>query len=64
MLRGEASNYMSHNSPAEVRASEDARPSLQLTKRPKVASVKIQGNEIRLSKQIHFETDSARILGD
>jgi outer membrane protein OmpA-like peptidoglycan-associated protein len=64
MLRGEASGYMAHNSPADVRASEDARPSLALTKRPKNASVKVEGKEIKISKQIHFETDSAKILGD
>ena len=64
MLKGEAANYMSHASPAEVRASEDARPAVQLNKRPKVANVKVQGNEIKISKQIHFETDSAKILGD
>jgi outer membrane protein OmpA-like peptidoglycan-associated protein len=64
MLRGEARDYMSHIQPAEVRASEDARPTLSLTKRPKNPSVKVQGNEIKLTKQIHFETDSAKILGD
>ncbi len=64
MLRGEASGYMAHVNPAEVRASEDARPTMTLTKRPKVASVKVEGKEIKISKQIHFETDSAKILGD
>ncbi len=64
MLKGEASGYMSHLSPAEVRASEDARPTVQLTKRPKVANVKVEGKEIKISRQIHFETDSAKILGD
>ncbi|MEJ7735097.1 MAG: OmpA family protein, partial [Polyangiaceae bacterium] len=37
---------------------------LSVNKRPKVALVKIQGNEIKISKQIHFETDSAKIMGD
>lgn len=64
VLKGEASGYMSHTSPADVRASEDARPTLTLTKRPKVASVRVEGKEIKISKQIHFETDSAKILGD
>jgi hypothetical protein len=35
-----------------------------MNKRPKIALVKVQGNEIKLSKQIHFEVDSAKILGD
>jgi outer membrane protein OmpA-like peptidoglycan-associated protein len=64
MLKGEASGYMPHISPAEVRASEDARPTLQINKRPKTPSVKVEGKEIKISKQIHFETDSAKILGD
>jgi outer membrane protein OmpA-like peptidoglycan-associated protein len=65
MIRAEASGYMPHvNPPLDVRASEDARPTLQLAKRPKVASVKIEGKEIKISKQIHFETDSSKIMGD
>jgi outer membrane protein OmpA-like peptidoglycan-associated protein len=64
MLRGEANGYMGHISPAEIRASEDVRPTVQLTKRPKVASVRVEGKEIRISKQIHFETDLAKIMGD
>jgi len=63
-LRGEAPGYLAHHVPAEVRASEDGRPTVQLTKRPKVANVKLEGKEIKISKQIHFETDSAKILGD
>lgn len=64
MLRGEATGFMGRISAAEVRASEDTRPTIHLTKRPKVASVSVQGREIRISKQIHFETDSAKIMGD
>jgi outer membrane protein OmpA-like peptidoglycan-associated protein len=65
LIRGEASGYMTHlNPPLELRASEDARPTVQLSKRPKVASVRVEGKEIRISKQIHFETDSSKILGD
>jgi outer membrane protein OmpA-like peptidoglycan-associated protein len=63
-LKAEAPGYMSHATPTDVRAGEDARMSLSLTKRPKVAQVKVLGNEIRISKQIHFETDSANIQGD
>jgi outer membrane protein OmpA-like peptidoglycan-associated protein len=35
-----------------------------MNKRPKVSNVRVEGKEIRLSKQIHFDTDSAKILGD
>jgi outer membrane protein OmpA-like peptidoglycan-associated protein len=64
MLRGEASGYMSHNVPVEVRMGEDVRPTIQIAKRPKTPSVKVEGKEIKLTRQIHFETDSAKILGD
>ena len=64
MLRGDAAGYMSHNSPVEIRIGEDVRPTVQLAKRPKTPSVKVEGKEIKLSKQIHFETDSAKIMGD
>jgi outer membrane protein OmpA-like peptidoglycan-associated protein len=64
MVRGEASGYMGHNTPVEVRMAEDVRPTIQLAKRPKTPSVKVEGKEIKISRQIHFETDSAKILGD
>ncbi len=63
-IRASANDYLGKVAAVEVRASEDARPSLSLIKRPKISSAKIQGNEIRVSKQIHFETDSAKIQGD
>jgi outer membrane protein OmpA-like peptidoglycan-associated protein len=55
---------MHHIDQAEVRANEDNRVNITVNKRPKVALVKVQGNEIKIKKQIHFETDSAKILGD
>jgi outer membrane protein OmpA-like peptidoglycan-associated protein len=60
----EAPGYMAHVQQVDVRANEEARVSAQLNKRPKKANVKIVGSEIKLSKQIHFETDSAKIVGD
>jgi outer membrane protein OmpA-like peptidoglycan-associated protein len=60
----EAGGYMVHANQTEVRANEEARPSLSMNKRPKVALVRVLGNEIKISKQIHFETGSAKILGD
>jgi outer membrane protein OmpA-like peptidoglycan-associated protein len=65
IIRAEASGYMTHlNPPLELRAGEDSRPTVQIAKRPKVANVHLEGKEIRISKQIHFETDSSKILGD
>ena len=47
----------------EVRAGEETRAAVSLNKRPKTQRVKVQGNEIRISDKILFETDSAKILG-
>src|SRR5205814_1537643 len=64
VLKSEAPGYMHHVDQADVRANEDNRINISINKRPKVAQVKVQGNEIKIMKQIHFETDSAKILGD
>jgi outer membrane protein OmpA-like peptidoglycan-associated protein len=63
-LKTEATGYMHHNDTVEVRVSDDNRTNITINKRPKLQLVKVQGNEIKVSKQIHFETDSAKILGD
>ncbi|WP_437275554.1 carboxypeptidase regulatory-like domain-containing protein [Sorangium sp. So ce375] len=63
-LKVEAQGYMNHVNEADVRTSEDTRAALSVNKRPKVSLVKVLGNEIKISRQIHFETDSAKILGD
>jgi outer membrane protein OmpA-like peptidoglycan-associated protein len=63
-LKTEASGFMSHTDSVDVRASDDNRTTVSITKRPKTANVKVEGKEIKISKQIHFETDSAKILGD
>ncbi|MBL9022166.1 MAG: OmpA family protein [Myxococcales bacterium] len=62
-IKAEASGYMNNVSSSEVRASEDARTTVTMNKRPKNALVKIQGNEIKLGSKILFETDSAKIMG-
>jgi hypothetical protein len=62
-MRSEASGYMNNVSSSEVRPNESARPTISMNKRPKTALVKVQGNEIKLSDKIHFEVDSAKILG-
>ena len=63
-MKVEAQGYMNHVNTADVRASEDTRAALTVNKRPKISLVKVLGNEIKLSRQIHFEPDSAKILGD
>jgi outer membrane protein OmpA-like peptidoglycan-associated protein len=63
-LRVDAPGYMTHVQQVEIRANEDARANVQLNKRPKKANVQVVGSEIKISKQVHFETDSAKIVGD
>src|SRR5690606_24460307 len=47
----------------EAKAGEETRAALSLNKRPKTQRVKVQGNEIRISDKILFETNSAKVLG-
>jgi outer membrane protein OmpA-like peptidoglycan-associated protein len=62
-MKVEAPGFMNNLSSTSVRANEDSKPTLSINKRPKNALVKIQGNELKLSDKILFETDSAKILG-
>jgi outer membrane protein OmpA-like peptidoglycan-associated protein len=63
-VKAEAKDYMLYNSEFTVAPRETAKVTVTLVKRPTLANVRIFGNEIRISKQIHFDTDSARIMGD
>jgi outer membrane protein OmpA-like peptidoglycan-associated protein len=65
-LRSEAAGFMNHLNEAEVRAMDEVKVALAMNKRPaaRAAQVKVLGNEIKISRQVHFETDSAKILGD
>lgn len=65
-IRAEAGGYMNHVNEAEIRANEEAKMTLSLSRRPvgRDSLVKLTNNEIKILKQVHFETDSAKILGD
>jgi outer membrane protein OmpA-like peptidoglycan-associated protein len=63
-IKADADGYMLHVETAEVKPREDAKTNLPLTKRPKKGDVELAGNEIKIKKQIHFETDSAKISTD
>lgn len=63
-LRAEASGFMNHLGESDVRLNDEAKVTLGMNKRPEKGQVKVQGNEIKVSRQVHFETDSAKILGD
>ncbi len=62
-MKVEAQGFMTHVASGEVRANDTTKPTLSLNKRPKNALVRIQGNELKLSDKILFETDSHKILG-
>jgi outer membrane protein OmpA-like peptidoglycan-associated protein len=63
-IKADADGYMLHVQTVEVKAREDSRADLTLYKRPKKGDVEIAGNEIKIKRQIHFETDSAKISLD
>jgi outer membrane protein OmpA-like peptidoglycan-associated protein len=63
-IKAEADGYMLHVQSVDVRAREDSKADLKMHKRPKKGDVEIAGNEIKIKKQIHFETDSAKISLD
>ena len=60
-LKADADGYMLHVQTVDVRPREDSKADLNLNKRPKKGDVEIAGNEIKIKKQIYFETDSAKI---
>jgi outer membrane protein OmpA-like peptidoglycan-associated protein len=63
-VKADADGYMLHVDSVEVKPREDVRLDLTLHKRPKKGDVEIAGNEIKIKRQIHFETDSAKISID
>ena len=63
-LKAEADTYMLHVQTVDVRVREDSKVELKMYKRPKKGDVEIAGNELKIKKQVHFETDSAKISLD
>jgi outer membrane protein OmpA-like peptidoglycan-associated protein len=63
-LKAEHADHFGHVREATVRPREDAKANIVLTKRPANPNVKVLGDQIQVFKQIHFETNSAVILGD
>lgn len=63
-LKAESADYLFRTQSLELHAREEARPELGLHKRPKVSLVQVSANEIKIKQQIHFENDSAVIVGD
>ena len=65
-VRAEAGGFMNHVNETDIRANEEGKMTLSLSRRPapRDSLVKLTANEIKILKQVHFETDSAKILGD
>lgn len=63
-VRADKDGYLSHSETLRANAGQDTRATIVITKRPKNANVRVVGKEIRISQQVHFETDSAKIMGD
>ncbi len=56
--------HLGSSASTDVRARETVKLALQLDERPKNSSVTITKKELRISQQVHFENDSAKILSD
>jgi outer membrane protein OmpA-like peptidoglycan-associated protein len=60
----DAPGYFTNVSEVTVRPHEEAQARILLNKRPAQPNVVVAGREIKLKKQVHFQTDSAEILPD
>lgn len=63
-VRVEAEGYLVKLDSLEVVAENTARPQLVLTEKPKRSSVDLRENEIVITRQINFVTNSAKIRPD
>jgi len=60
----EAPGYFASTNEFSVKALEDTQARILLNKRPDKPNVVVQGKELKLKKQAHFQHDSAEILPD
>lgn len=63
-IRAEAEGYLVRLDQVEVIANNIARPELVLTEKPKRSVVDLRENEIVITRQINFVTNSAKIRPD
>jgi outer membrane protein OmpA-like peptidoglycan-associated protein len=63
-LSVDAPGYLLSVTELEVKAREDVNARLSLNRKPERANVVITPTELRLNRQVHFQTDSAQILPD
>jgi outer membrane protein OmpA-like peptidoglycan-associated protein len=60
----EAPGYFASTNEFSIKALEDTQARILLNKRPDKPNVVVQGKELKLKKQVHFQHDSAEILPD
>lgn len=63
-LTVDAPGHFTSVTEVNVVAREEQRVRISLNARPTQPNVVVQGNEVKLRKQVHFQTDSAQILPD
>jgi outer membrane protein OmpA-like peptidoglycan-associated protein len=63
-IKAEGPAYLFHKQSLDLHPREQARSEISLHKRPKTSLVEVTANEIKIKQQIHFDHDSASILGD
>jgi outer membrane protein OmpA-like peptidoglycan-associated protein len=64
MLKAEASDYVLRQQNVDVKARDNVQADVLMHKRTKTGDVEIAGNEIKIKRQIHFESNSAKINPD
>jgi len=64
VLSVDAPGYFTSVTELNARAREEVSVRVSINKRPAQPNVVVQGNEVKLRKQVHFQTDSAEILPD
>jgi outer membrane protein OmpA-like peptidoglycan-associated protein len=60
----EAPGYLTSTNEFTIKAMEDTPARVMMNKRPAVPNVLVTTRELKLRKQVHFQTDSAEILPD
>jgi outer membrane protein OmpA-like peptidoglycan-associated protein len=63
-LRASQADFMGGGADANVEPRKDARVVITMNKRPKNSQVTVGKKEIIIKQQVHFETDSAKIMSD
>jgi outer membrane protein OmpA-like peptidoglycan-associated protein len=64
VLTIDAPGYFTNVTEVSAKPREDVPVRISMNKRPAQPNVVVQGNEVKLRKQVHFQNDSAEILPD